>query len=123
AGSGGAAEALVAEHLQPVLVLLATQQLRRALPLSLLALAPHETPVVEEEPQQLQVVRPQLPPQEEVAPQPAIQVFRQATGAGHPAAHPPPRLAQPVIACPQLPLLLGLTLPPPAVPFRHLLCL
>src|SRR4051812_47068961 len=65
-GSGGAAEGLVAEHLQPVVMLLAAQQLRRALAHPLCVLAPLQTPVIEEEPQQFQIVRSQLPPQEKV---------------------------------------------------------
>src|SRR3954465_2215940 len=54
-GSGGAADGLVAEHLQPVVMLLAAQQLRRALAHPLCMLAPLQTPVIEEEPQQFQI--------------------------------------------------------------------
>src|SRR3954451_18773136 len=120
-GSDGAAEGLVAEHLQPVLMLLPAQQLRRALAHPLGVLAPLQTPVIEEEPQQFQIVRSQLPPQEKVASQSAIYIFHQAAGAHHLSCQLLHRLAQAVIACPQLLLVLGLTLPAPAVPFRQLL--
>src|SRR5262245_5117813 len=55
-----ASEPLVAQQLQPVPVLLSRQQLARALVHTLFVLAPGETPVVEVELQQHQVVPPQL---------------------------------------------------------------
>src|SRR5437588_12666330 len=53
-------EARVAEQFQPMAVTLPRQQLRRALADTLRPLTPEQPPVVEEELQQRQVVRPQL---------------------------------------------------------------
>jgi len=54
--SGGAAETLVAEHLQPVAVLLTAQQFRRALAHPFLLLTAEKPPMIEEELQQRQIV-------------------------------------------------------------------
>src|SRR5262249_57986420 len=62
-------EWLVTEQLQPVRLGGACQQLCRTFPHPLRVLAPQEPPVIEEELQQRQGVRTQVPPQEEVVPQ------------------------------------------------------
>src|SRR5262249_31795582 len=73
-----AAEALVAAQFQPVGVSLPGQQLAWALADALWVFTPREPPVVEVVLQQLQVVRPELPAQEEVVSQSAIQVLYHA---------------------------------------------
>jgi len=61
----------VAQEFEPVLVGPAGQEFRGAAADAFGAVAPREPPVVQEEPQQVQVLRPDLPPQEEVAAQTA----------------------------------------------------
>src|SRR3954452_14769810 len=76
-------ETRVPQELQPVTVRLARQQLRGALPHSLGVFAPEIATVVQEVLEQHQVVLPQLAPQEEVIPKPAVEVLNQAAGANH----------------------------------------
>src|SRR5262249_15055880 len=90
-------EALVAEPLQPVRVRPAREEFRRTLAHPLGVPAAPEAGVVEKELQERQVARSQLPPEEEVGAQPAVEVL------GH-AAGPPPapgrlrhRHTQPVV--------------------------
>src|SRR5436853_2436240 len=74
-------ETRVPQELQPVIVRLARQQLRRALPHAVGMFAPEIPTVVQEVREQHQVVLSQLSPQEEVVPKPAVEVLHQAAGA------------------------------------------
>ena len=58
----------------------AGQEFRGAAADSFGAFAPREPPVVQEEPQEFQVLLSDLPPQEEVAAQTAVEVLHQRTG-------------------------------------------
>src|SRR5258708_9394992 len=75
--SGGAAEALVAEDLQPVAVLLSAEQFRWTLAHPLGVRPAQEPSVGEEEPEQFPIVLAYFLPQEEVVPQSTIQVLPQ----------------------------------------------
>src|SRR3954469_3110594 len=79
-GASAPHETRVPQQLQPVPVRLTRQQLRRALSHAVAVLAPEIPAVVQEEPEQRQVVLTQVPPQEEVAPQAAVEVLHQAAG-------------------------------------------
>src|ERR1019366_6524318 len=70
----------------------AGQQLGRAFAGSFGALASWETAVVQEELQQSQVVSAQMAPQEEVAPQAAVDILDQGTGPHRAPAHVLPGL-------------------------------
>ena len=69
------AEHFEAEELDPVRLLLARQEFRGALADALVPVAPHEPMVVQEEPQQVQIGLADVPAQEEVVPQAAIEVL------------------------------------------------
>src|SRR4051794_33127239 len=56
------------------------QQLGRCLAHALATITPLQLPVVQEELQQRQVIRAQVPPEEEVTPKPAVEVLHQRTG-------------------------------------------
>ena len=66
-------------------VRLTRQQLRGAFPDSTGVFTTQVPAVVQEELQQRQVVLPQLPPQEEVGPQPAVEVLDQTAGPHNPS--------------------------------------
>src|ERR1700674_1182723 len=76
----GANEASVAEHFQPMRVRLTGQQLGRCLSHALGTLTSLQPPVIQEELQQRQVIRAQVPPEEEVTPKPTVEVLHQRTG-------------------------------------------
>src|SRR5256885_1388615 len=84
AAVSGANEASVAEHFQPMRVRPTGQQLGWCLPHALGTLASLQPPVVQEELQQRQVIRAQVPPEEEVTPKPAVEVLHQRTGPDRP---------------------------------------
>src|SRR3990170_1020901 len=87
-------EPLQAQKLQPVGMALAAQQFRRALADPVGALAPQEAAVIEEEPQQVQVVVANLPTKEEVVPQAAVEVFDDRAGPGRIGHDRPNRFPQ-----------------------------
>src|ERR1019366_2313350 len=78
-----AARSAVAKHLQPVRVRLAGQQLGRTFVNALETFATQKAAMVEEELQQVQIARADLPAQEKVASQPAVDVFDDRTGTHH----------------------------------------
>ena len=73
---------------------LAGQQLGRAFADPFRMLAAEESPVVEEELQQVEIVRPQMAAEEEVAPQPAVVVFDDGTGPYGSLRHPGDRFLE-----------------------------
>ena len=66
---------------------LAAQQFGRAPPHALRVFAAQEPPVVEEELQQVQIVRTQVTPQEEVVAQAAVEILDHGTGPDCAPAH------------------------------------
>ena len=74
----------VPQEVQPVRVRLTRQQLRGALPHSAGVLAPQVPAVVQEELEQRQIILPQLPPQVEVVPRPAVEALDDAAGPHDP---------------------------------------
>src|SRR5208283_2007724 len=70
----------ISQQLQRVSVPISRPQLRRTLADSTGVLTAQVPAVVQEELKQRQVVLPQLPPQEEVASQPAVEVLDHAAG-------------------------------------------
>ena len=74
-------ESLEAEKFQPMSVGAATEQFGRTFADSLRSITACISVVVEEETQQIQIVIADVPPQEEVVPQAAIEVLYQRTGA------------------------------------------
>ena len=66
-GKSVAVEPAVAQEFEPVLMRPPGEEFRRAAADSFGAIAPWERPVVQEEPQQVQIPIADLPPQEEVA--------------------------------------------------------
>src|SRR5512135_3444116 len=84
AGASAPREPRVPQKFQPVSVRLTRQQLRGALADPTGVFTAEVPAVVQEELQQRQVVLPQLPPQEEVAAQPAVEVLDQTAGPHHP---------------------------------------
>ena len=78
AGSGGLAEAREAELFKPVREAVALQDLCGAFAGTRLLAAARIAPVVQEEPQKLQVFRTDLATEEEVAAQPAVEVLDSA---------------------------------------------
>ena len=74
-------ESLEAEKFQPMRVAVTTEQFGRTLANSLQSIAACISVVVEEETQEIQIVLADVPPQEEVIPQAAIEVLDQRTGA------------------------------------------
>src|SRR6266481_6694371 len=74
-GSSGLAEPLVTQQFQPVRVRAAGEQLRRAATHPLRMRAAHEPPVVQKEPQKLQVTPTDFFPQEAVVAQAAVHVL------------------------------------------------
>ena len=71
----------MAQEFEPVFVRAAGQEFRGAASDSFGALAPREPPVVEEEPQEFQIPFSELPPQEEVLAEAAVEVLDEGTGA------------------------------------------
>src|SRR4051794_30434116 len=112
-------ETRVAKQLQPVVVTLPRQQLRRALPFTLRTLASQETTVIQKELQQGQVVRAQLPPREEIVPQTTIEVLHHAAGTHHQSRHRCHRLTYRVATPPQRLPQRRLTRPTPYVRGRQ----
>src|SRR6266404_3036833 len=82
------------EQFQPVGMRLAGQQFRWAAVDALGVLAAEEAAVVEEELQQVQIIRSQVTPQEEIVPQAAVEVLDHGTGSDRAARHCRHRLAQ-----------------------------
>ena len=84
AGASVPREPRVPQKFQPVSVRLTRQQLRGALADPTGVFTAQVPAVIQEELKQRQVVLPQLPPQEEVAAQPAIEVLDQTAGPHNP---------------------------------------
>src|SRR5262249_38072964 len=74
-----AGQELVAEHLEPMRVRLASQELRWRFPHTARAIASLQSSVVQVELQQGQIIRAQMATEEEVASQAAIEVLDQRT--------------------------------------------
>ena len=72
--------ALEAEHFQPMRMGLASQQLCGTLPLALRAFAAEESPVIQEEAEEKQIVRADMSTQEEVRSQTTVDVFNDRAG-------------------------------------------
>jgi hypothetical protein len=78
------------EQGEPVRMALAGHQFRRAFDVALRPPAAHETTMVQEEPQQVQILATQVATQREVIAQPRVEVFHQRTaawGSCHGPAH------------------------------------
>ena len=84
AGASVPREPRVPQKFQPVSVRLTRQQLGRTLADSTGVVTAQVPAVIQEELKQRQVVLPQLPPQEEVAAQPAVEVLDQTAGPHNP---------------------------------------
>ena len=80
-GRSVSAESLESKQLQPMRVGVAIEQFGRTFADSLRSITACISAVVEEETQQIQIVIADVPPQEEVVPQAAIEVLYQRTGA------------------------------------------
>src|SRR5580658_6096394 len=77
------ARSVVTEHLQPMRVGLASQQLGRTLVNALGMFAAQKAAMIEEELQQLQIARAHVPTQEKIAAQSAVDVLDDRTGADY----------------------------------------
>src|SRR4051794_12919415 len=84
-------EARAAEHLRPMRVRLTGQPLGRGLAHALGTIASLPPPMVQEGWQRRPVIRAQGPPEEEVAPKPAVEVLHRRTGPDRPRGQCAPR--------------------------------